>query len=119
MNTIEVRLTPTTIALDVGRPQVQITPAGGVTVALGAVVGPRGPEGPRGPAGTSTNAAYLHTQSNPAAVWTIQHGLGFRAVPLVRDVDDRVTFGWEIAWESPDVLIITFPHPIAGTAALS
>lgn len=34
----------------------------------------QGPQGPAGPAG----ASYIHTQASAAAVWTVNHNLGFK-----------------------------------------
>lgn len=50
--------------------------------------GPQGPPGPTGPAGGGASINYLHTQSSPSSVWTVNHNMGFR--PSV----ELFTTGW-------------------------
>lgn len=58
---------------------------------------------------------YQHTQSTPASVWTINHGLGKR--PAVSIVDSAGT-EWitEIEHVSDDVCVARFGHPFSGAA---
>lgn len=78
----------------------------------------QGPPGVAGVAGAS-QGAYTHVQSSPSAVWTVQHGLGFNARPTVLDPSGDVVFGWVPTWPSINVLILTFPSALSGTAYLS
>lgn len=88
------------------------------------VAGPRGPKGDPGdpgPPGPAGDAAYVHTQSTPAATWVIDHNLG-RLVHVT--VSDATTPPWrqvfaDIEHGSINQTSVTFPAPVAGTAVLS
>lgn len=81
------------------------------------VSGPQGPAGPIGPSG-GPGGSYLHVQSTPATIWTINHNLGF-----VPSVELFSTGGLEIDAEifhaSPNQTIVTFVVPYAGSARLT
>lgn len=72
-----------------------------------------------GPPGAAAVGAYTHTQASSSAVWTVQHQLGFHPQPTVLDVDGNVVHGWTPTWPTDDVLILTFPVALAGTAYVS
>ncbi len=62
--------------------------------------------------------SYTHTQTTPAAVWQIQHGLGFQPVTAltVDDTGEQI-IGWIDATASTlNLLVIRFSEPLAGKA---
>lgn len=61
---------------------------------------------------------YEHIQENPAAVWTIEHGLGF--VPNITVVDSAGTVV-EGSYDYPDsnTVVLTFIGAFSGRAYLS
>lgn len=78
--------------------------------------GPAGPQGPAGPAGP-TPPPYIHTQSAPAATWTIQHALGTKPHVFAIDQAGDELFG-EVAWPDNQTVVITHGMPYAGSAYL-
>jgi hypothetical protein len=56
-----------------------------VAVAEQGPPGPPGAQGPAGSPGPAGGAIYTHTQSTPAAVWTVAHNLGRRPSIAVTD----------------------------------
>jgi hypothetical protein len=78
-----------------------------------AVPGPPGPGGGGGGGG-----GYLHTQSTPATVWVIPHGLGRRALDLaVYSLDYSVQWdGVELTPTSTTTCTLTFDVATAGVA---
>ena len=81
------------------------------------VEGPPGPQGIQGPAGASGNS-YDHTQASPAAVWTVNHNLGY-----MPDVSVFTSGGLEVEAEilhlSSNQTQITMLVPMAGFARFS
>lgn len=66
-------------------------------------------------------ASYTHTQSIPSAVWTINHGLGYRAGGVtVIDSSGRTIIS-NISYDSLDVnlIILTFGGALSGVAYIS
>ncbi len=100
-----------------GGPQVQVNPERSVVTLVNAS-GPQGPAGRDGIDGSSLGS-YTHVQSAPSTVWTVQHGLGFTPNPSVFDEDGELIFGWKVSWPSTNVLMLTFPKPLSGTAHIS
>jgi len=76
-------------------------------------IGPRGEPGPAGPAGASFN----FSQSSPALLWTINHGLGFRPNVQLFTVGG-VEFEAQILHTSNIQTLVYHNSPIAGTARL-
>ncbi len=80
--------------------------------------GPPGPQGPTGPAGTGGDLTYLHQQLTPAAVWTIDHGLGKEpSVTVINSAGDEVV--GDVAFPTLDRVAITFSAAFGGRARLN
>jgi hypothetical protein len=93
--------------------------------ALGAVAttgvqgptGAAGANGATGPAGPGAST-YTYTQSSPATVWTINHGLGrFPSVSVV-DSTDREVEG-DILYVDSNHITLTFTAGFSGSAYLN
>lgn len=67
---------------------------------------------------TNTALFFTYTQSVPASVWTITHGLGFYPNVTVVDSSDREVEG-EVEYLSVNSLQITFSGGFSGKAHLS
>lgn len=79
--------------------------------------GPTGPQGPQGPQGPS-GGTYLHTQSVPAATWTVTHSLGkYPAVVIIIAGDSEPSFA-DVTYPSNNVVSIQFPNAVAGIASV-
>jgi hypothetical protein len=96
----------------------QETPIIAHKVPVAAVVAPgigsRGPQGPMGPAGSS----YVHDQSTPAAIWTINHNLNrFPAVSIV-DSSNKVVEG-DIEYLNSNSVRLTFAGAFSGKAYMN
>lgn len=79
--------------------------------------GERGPQGPPGP----MSGTYVHVQTIPASVWTIQHGLGYDpgGVTVITS-DGFLATEWALQYlQSGQSLRLSFDLAIAGSAALS
>ena len=67
------------------------------------------------------DAAYMHTQTTPSAVWNIQHNLGKKYVNAVAADGSGIRMvGWindEISTDN--LLVIEFSEPLAGTAYIN
>jgi len=86
-------------------------------VDIGVVVLPV--PGPRGPAGTS-GAGVTFTQTEPATVWTIEHGLHRMIVSV-----EVYSLDYEIQWSevvvqplNEDIIRLSFDDPTSGTALI-
>ena len=90
-----------------------------VVVALTAV-GPQGPAGAQvevGPPGPSGGTLYVHTQSTPATVWTINHNLGFRpSVELIYSGSQEID--GDISHPTVNQTVVTLNPATAGLARL-
>jgi len=76
------------------------------------------PSGPRGPAGSA--GSYLHTQDQPATVWTIQHNLGYDPAGVAVFSDGYQCDGFVTQYlQAGASLRLSFDIPLAGTARLS
>jgi len=73
--------------------------------------------GPQGPSGGGGAAAYVHTQSTPAIVWTINHNLGFRPSVELLDSGSQEIDG-EIAHPTVNQTVVTLSPATAGLARL-
>jgi hypothetical protein len=90
-----------------------------VVVALTAV-GPQGPAGAQGevgPPGPSGSTPYVHTQSTPATVWTINHNLGFRPSVELLDSGGQEIDG-DISHPTVNQTVVTLNPATAGLARL-
>lgn len=61
---------------------------------------------------------YLHTQSSPAATWTITHNLGVRPNIDVLDSSGSEIIA-DVQHASTNVAVVTFPSPAIGKAVCS
>jgi hypothetical protein len=61
--------------------------------------------------------SYTHTQSTPAATWTITHTLGRRPASVSIWLADELVYA-DVAAPSTSSVVITFPSPIAGRAEI-
>lgn len=82
------------------------------------VAGPQGIQGPQGNPGPSIPVAYVHTQSTPAATWTINHGLSFRPNVAVIDSANDMVEG-DVSYPSATQIVLKFSGAFAGSAFLS
>ena len=80
--------------------------------------GEQGEPGPQGPAGTLEGAAYLHNQGVAAAVWVIQHNLGWYPNVTVVDSGGSTVEG-DVTAASINQLQLTFSGAFTGVAFLS
>lgn len=60
---------------------------------------------------------YVHEQPSPAAVWDIEHGLGFPPAVSVRTLLGMALNGF-VEHVDSDHLTVTFAGPVSGTAYL-
>lgn len=73
-----------------------------------------GPQGPAGPSGSSA-VFYVHTQSVPSAVWTINHDLDGHPTVVVLDSAGTQCEG-TFTYPSTNQMVITFTSAFTGTA---
>lgn len=101
---------------------IVVTRKGGVVVtrqieARAVVVtrGIPGPPGPPGPPGGGAGATYTHTQSIPAAVWTVAHNLGrFPSVSVVDHLGGLLTP--DVRYLDADLVQVIHSTPLIGKA---
>ena len=61
---------------------------------------------------------YIYTQATPAAVWTINHGLGkFPSVDVVDSTNAEVE--GDVAWPTNNRVVLTFAGAFSGVAYLN
>jgi len=72
-----------------------------------------GPQGPKGDPGT----AFEYIQSTPAAVWTINHNLGFKPAVELLDAGSQEIDG-EVSHPSINQTVVTLNPASAGLARL-
>lgn len=121
------------VALTAGGTEQQVVLVAGptlqpVTVTSNGEVGPQGsrgdtgpvgPAGGVGPAGPPSDAShYRHVQDDPAAVWVVQHNLGYRPAVCVEDSAGSVVIG-DVLYVDANQLTITFDAAFGGYANLS
>lgn len=93
---------------------------GGASVAMIEVT--QVTQGLTGPSGGSTpgtgDSNYVHPQSSPSALWTVNHGLGkFPSVSVVDSANDEVE--GSVRHISVNQLTITFSAPFSGRAFIN
>lgn len=116
MSDPEIRIDETYATIQVENNEVELTVEGDHITIEDARSGPQGATGPTGPAGSDTT--YVHTQTTPAAIWTIQHDLDkFPAVDVV-DSASNVVIG-EIHYDNENRVTITFVAAFSGKAFLN
>jgi hypothetical protein len=74
-------------------------------------------EGPIGPPGPAGDGGFTHTQSTPAATWTITNMLGRLPASVTVWINDTEV---DTDIETPDIstIVLTFPSPVAGRAEI-
>lgn len=94
--------------VEVEVPEVDVSVVEPVVAAL-VVAGPQGPPGVTG---------YVHTQSTPAATWTVSHTLG--RVPLSSEltIAGEVVHS-DITFPDASTAVVTFASPQAGVLRLT
>lgn len=83
-----------------------------IQVVAVAEQGPRGVQGVPGPAGGAT---YTHTQSIPAAVWTVAHNLSRRPSIAVTDHLGNLLVA-DVLYVDADIVQVTHGVPYIGYA---
>jgi hypothetical protein len=128
---VEIHLAPATVTLELTENVVEATVVNRpVVLELGAVVGPPGPAGPQGETGPegpqgepgapgSAPQSYVHTQSTPAAVWTINHNLGYRPGGILIEDSGGNTWIGDVDHVDDNTLTVTFTAAFGGFAYLS
>lgn len=86
--------------------------------------GPTGAQGPQGDIGDTgpqgpPGGSFHYERTTPALVWTIIHNLGINPAGIVVLDSDGNLRHPHPTYLSPDVLLLTFQTPTAGTADLS
>lgn len=89
-----------------------ITDTAGSPIAV-TLVGFAGPTGPQGPPGAG--GAYVHTQAIAAAVWVVNHNLGFRPAVAVLSPGGLEVIA-DIVHITTNQTEIRFNSPASGTA---
>ena len=80
---------------------------------------PIGPIGVNATQTPGTDGTHIHEQVTPSTVWTIEHGLGFKA-PRIQLFDDTgVEFYADFDFVTDDLLTVTMAQPAAGSAYLT
>lgn len=62
--------------------------------------------------------SFVHDQATPAAVWTVNHNLGYHPFAWVTEVDGSVSLT-DVQHTSNNQLVATFPSAIAGKLEMS
>lgn len=97
---------------------VEATPTVHLDVATTGLQGATGPQGPIGTPGAPGGTRFPYTQTTPAAVWSVQHNLGYKPVfstVIVGGTD--VTDGADIFHIDTNTLTVSFSTPTTGEAA--
>jgi len=92
---------------------VTVTPPAQEPVSVKADIG-IGVPGPAGVAGPRAQP-YIHTQSVPASIWTVNHGLGHPADIVIFNPEGSEVTG-EVRQVSDTVSTIHFTKPQSGSA---
>lgn len=104
-------------------PAIVTAPPADADVLVLPVAGTRGPPGApgepgeQGPIGPAGGSFYVHTQTDPASVWVIDHGLGRKVHVTVFDPTDTVIYA-DVEHGSIDQTTVSFPSPVLGSAVL-
>lgn len=77
--------------------------------------------GPEGPPGTGVpgppGGEYVHTQTSPAATWTVVHNLNTRpAMVLFLDTDPSEQVYTDVTYPDLNTAVVEWPTPVAGIA---
>lgn len=105
--------TPTGPTVTVSTPAPSVSMQAPVsTVTLVPVVGPAGPSG-------AASTSYTHTQVTPSTVWDITHALGYRPGGVRVEGSDGDTYWPVVTYLSDDVIRLSLPESINGTAYIS
>ena len=86
-----------------------------VKIVAVAEQGPRGIQGIQGPSGGAGGATYTHTQSIPAAVWTVAHNLSRRPSVSVTDHLGNLLVA-DVLYVDADIVQVTHGTPYIGFA---
>lgn len=117
MNEYSIEITETPVVVDVigenGEEAVLVEIA---TAGPQGIPGPQGAQGLQGPPGSGS---YVHVQSVPATVWTVQHNLegGYPNVTVIDSAGTRVE--GDITYPAASTVVLTFTSAFSGTAYLS
>lgn len=107
-----------TVNEDVTEVVVTVVNQPSVVEVTSAAVGLVGPAGPQGPPGESAGT-YTHTQTTPAAQWTITHGLGRPTEPTVLLAENPAEPVWaDVVHPDANTTLVILPEPHAGIAYL-
>lgn len=107
--------TPTPVVVEVGLPPSVTASVAATAVEVSvSVSGAQGPQGAPGPAG---DGGFTHTQTTPAATWTITNILGRYPASVTVWIND---FEVDADIETPNTstVVITFASPQSGRAEI-
>lgn len=105
------------VVVIVHQPLTQVVVAPQPAPEVTVITGQQGPPGAQGPAGPAGAAAYIHTQSVAATVWTINHNRGSRPSVTLFSVGG-VEFEAEIVHATVNQCLVYLSTPTAGSARL-
>ncbi|RIV20340.1 hypothetical protein DYU11_20015 [Fibrisoma montanum] len=89
-------------------------------VTTEALVLPPYAGGGTGGPGQAWPGSFLHTQSTPASVWTINHNLGYRPAGIVVRDSAGSLWAYEVEYLTTNTLTLSFGNAqFAGSAYLS
>lgn len=112
----------TDVVVVVAEPQTTVAVLAEQETVVAVASPARGPAGPPGPPGSGGGIGeYVHTQTVPAAVWTVEHDLGRRpAAVTVFSADYSVEWS-EFSIQHIDftILLIAADVPISGVALVT
>lgn len=97
-------------------PAVTVTPPSADRVVV-PVQGPPGPQGP--PGDGAATLGYTHTQSSPATLVQVQHGLSFTPAGVRCVSPQGITEPADITAPTSGVLEVSFGVPFTGTITVS
>ena len=111
--------TSETVVASVGTQSTLVSSVGtqGAVGATGpaGTTGPQGPPGIQGPPGEVIT--YKHTQTNAAAIWTVNHNLNKNVQAFLWSVGGLVIEGDVLQLDS-NTLRVQFNNPVAGFATV-
>ena len=80
--------------------------------------GDTGPQGLQGPPGPTPLLGYVHTQSSPAATWSVSHTLGRFPFGSEIVISDEKVFA-DITYPDASTAVVTFASPRSGVLRLA
>lgn len=105
------------VSVPVAPPAVRVPVPAEPALIRVPVPGPMGAQGVPGPPGPGLSTTVI-VQAEPAAVWTLQHGLQrYPSVTLVDDAGD--VFGASLRYPDANTVVVTLNAPTAGIAYLN